>query len=90
MNPAALQALAKAGRGAYSPASSGVTTAISSALDSLKRDEQAGRTTTVPNEYFHWFLIPAIIFLALSVVLHSEFLAGSKLQKKANPAQVAA
>jgi len=84
MSPDALDALARAGRGEYTPASSGSAAAISSALDSLKRDEQAGRETTVPNEKFQWFLIPAIILLALSIVVRSEFLSrGMTAAKKA-------
>ena len=90
MNPEALDALARAGRGTFTPASAGSTAAISSALDSLERHEQAGRETTVPNEYFQWFLIPAILLLALSVVVHSEFMAGSVSKKKRNLPQASA
>lgn len=77
MTPEALDALARAGRGSFTPASSGSTAAISSALDSLKRDAQAGRETTVPNECFHWFLIPAILLLAACIIVRSEFLTGA-------------
>ncbi|MBK1853512.1 VWA domain-containing protein [Verrucomicrobiaceae bacterium 5K15] len=86
MTPEALQTLARAGRGEFTPASSGSTKAIAAALDSLQREEQAGRETTVPKELFQWFLIPAILLLALSIVVRSEFLSGGKRQtKKSTP-----
>ena len=87
MTPEALNTLARAGRGEFTEAKSGSTIAIRSALASLQRDEQAGRQTTVPNEYFQWFLIPSILLLALSTILHSEFMSGRSVQKKKNNPQ---
>ncbi|BDS08371.1 hypothetical protein NT6N_34110 [Oceaniferula spumae] len=91
MRTDALDSLARAGRGSFTPASSGSAAAISSALDSLQRDEQAGRKLTVPNEIFQWFLVPAIILLALCVIVHSEFLA-HRIQavKKSQPPAIKA
>lgn len=82
MNPEALYTLALAGRGEFTEASSGSTIAIRSALASLERDTQEGRQTIVPNEYYQWFLAPAILLLALSIVVHSEFMLGGRRQKK--------
>lgn len=82
MHPEALDTLARAGRGSFTPASSGSTAAIRSALESLERDQQASRETTVPNELFQWFLLPAVVLLALSLVVRSEFLAGNMAAAK--------
>jgi len=87
MNPEALESLVRAGQGSYTPASSGSTAAVSSTLNSLKRNEQDGRETTVPNEFFQWFLIPAILLLTLSTIIQSEFMVGKIFRPKTAPPQ---
>jgi Ca-activated chloride channel family protein len=72
MIPDALDQLARAGRGSYVPASSGADTAIRSALSFLKSDQQEGRKINIPNDQFQWVLLPAIILLALSLLVRSH------------------
>ncbi|MBT8036137.1 MAG: VWA domain-containing protein [Verrucomicrobiae bacterium] len=72
MIPDALKQLASAGHGAYVPASSGADHAIRSALSFLKSDQQEGRKIHIPNERFQWFLLPAIVLLALSLLARSQ------------------
>ncbi len=72
MIPDALDQLASAGNGTYVPASSGADAAIRSALSSLKSNQQEGRKVNIPNDRFQWFLLPAIILLALSQLVRSH------------------
>jgi len=72
MIPDALDAMARAGRGTFLPASSGADAAIKSALSSLESDQQEGREIHVPNEKFQWFLFPALLLLALSLLIRSQ------------------
>ncbi|MBT8043688.1 MAG: VWA domain-containing protein [Verrucomicrobiae bacterium] len=72
LNPKALQQLTGAGHGAYVPASSGADSAIRSALSFLESDRQEGRKVTVPTESYQWFLFPAIILLAASLLVRSN------------------
>ena len=72
MIPSALDTLARAGRGNYLPASAGATATVQSTLKSIKSSQQTGRKRTIPNEQFQWFLLPAILLLALSMVVKSH------------------
>ena len=72
LNPDSLEQLAQAGRGSYLPASSGADNAIRQALAFLKSDQQSGRDIIIAEEIYHWFLFPAIVLLALSLVIRSN------------------
>ncbi|NWK57619.1 VWA domain-containing protein [Verrucomicrobiaceae bacterium N1E253] len=72
LNDGALDTLARAGKGSYYPASSGVGGSIASTLKSLKQNEQQGRTTTIPNETYQWFLFPGVLLLILSMLVRSR------------------
>ena len=82
LNSEALDQLARAGRGSYVPASSGADSAIRSALSFLESDQQEGRKISIPTESFQWFLFPAIILLALSLLVKSNMFT-SKLHSPA-------
>lgn len=73
LTPQALDVLARAGAGNYQPASAGASTNVRNTLASLERYQQAGKTRTIPDEQYQWFLLPAVILLGLSVVFRSEW-----------------
>ena len=72
LNPLVLQQLARAGNGIYTHSSSGTTHAISQALNSLKSSSTEDQLITLPAERYSWFLLPAIIFLILSLITRSQ------------------
>ncbi len=72
MIPEALDSLARAGRGVYLPARAGASTVIRGTLASVKQQEQRGRKRIIPHERYQWFLLPAILCLALSLIIRSH------------------
>lgn len=72
MIPDALDTLSRAGRGVYLQASSGVNHTVKTTLESVKRHQQDGQKRTIPNEKYTWFLLPATVFLTLSILFRSQ------------------
>lgn len=72
MIPDALDTLSRAGRGILLPASANSSATVKNTLTSVKRHQQMGRKRNIPNEQYQWFLLPAIILLALSMIIRSQ------------------
>ena len=71
--PEALEKIASIGNGSYLAGSSGADRVIKRALSSINAEEGDNVESSVPNERYEWFLIPAILCLLLSVVLRAHF-----------------
>lgn len=78
MLPDALVTLSEAGGGKYTEASSGAPAIIRDSLAFLESDQQEGRQISLPNEQYHWFLIPAILCLIASMITRSNLISANK------------
>ena len=70
--PEALEKIASIGNGSYLAGSSGADRVIKRALSSINAEEGDNIESSVPNERYEWFLIPAIFLLLLSMVLRAH------------------
>lgn len=72
MIPDALVALAKAGGGTYTQASSTAAAAVRDSFAFLESNQQEGRRISLPNEKYQWFLVPAVLCLIASMLTRSH------------------
>lgn len=78
MTSEALDTLARAGRGAYTEASTGASATVTATLASLQRNQQQGNRRVIPFERFQWVLLPAILLMSLCLLIRSQLFSRKK------------
>jgi len=75
LQPEVLRNLAETTNGKYATAGSGddIASLVKKSIKELDAFEMEGRQREVKNEYYQWFLLPAIVFLFASIIIGTRW-----------------